>query len=103
MISEYSESKEHAPNLLKGYRHIQQKRTRALEKVGIETVVLLTLMSGREREGRNNGFRLTLNLEGANDAMLEQIWAGYIAQFNYDARDAVDEWCMNWSKISRRP
>lgn len=69
---------------------------------GMDTITVLTLMPGPERERRNNGLRLTLNLEGVDDAMLERIWAGYIMQFNYDARDAVDEWWMNWSRLSRR-
>lgn len=101
-LSDPSSSKKHASHLLNGYQQIQQKRTRALEINGMDTIAVLTLMPGPEREGRNNGLRLTLNLEGADDAMLEKIWAGYIKQFNYDARDAVDEWWMNWSRLSRR-
>jgi len=102
MPSKSSQSKEHVSHLLNGYRCIQQKRTRALEGSSMDTIGLVTLMSGPEREGRNNGFRLTLDLDGADDAILEKVWAGYIAQFNYDARDAVDEWWMNWSKLSGR-
>ncbi|KAE9408045.1 FAD/NAD(P)-binding domain-containing protein [Gymnopus androsaceus JB14] len=92
--------KENASFLLNEYQQIHQKRTRALEVNGMDTVVLLGLLPGPEREGRNNGFRLTLDLEGADDATLEQVWAGYIAQFNYDARDAVDEWCMNCVSVA---
>lgn len=102
MLSEPSEFKEHASHLLDGYQQIQQQRTRKLEKSSMDTVVFLSLTSGPERDRRNNGFRLTLNLKGADNATLEQIWAGNIAHFNYDARDAVDEWWMNWSSLSRR-
>ncbi|KAE9404677.1 hypothetical protein BT96DRAFT_413236 [Gymnopus androsaceus JB14] len=101
-MSSSSNSREHASLLLNGYQQIQHKRTRALEVNGMDTIVLLGLLPGPEREGRNNGFRLTLNLEGADDATLEQVWAGYIMQFNYDARDAVDEWWMNWSRLKHR-
>lgn len=101
-LPESSKSKEHASHLLSGYRYIQQKRTRALEINGMDTISILSLASGPECERRNNGFRLTLSLDGADDATLEKVWAGYIAQFNYDARDAVDEWWLNWSKLSRR-
>jgi len=101
-LPESSKPKEHASHLLSGYRYIQRKRTRALEINGMDTIAILSLISGPERERRNNGFRLTLSLDGADDATLEKVWAGYIAQFNYDARDAVDEWWMNWSKLSRR-
>ncbi|KAE9404675.1 FAD/NAD(P)-binding domain-containing protein [Gymnopus androsaceus JB14] len=79
--------------------------TSALEHFEVnamDTIVLLSLLPGPEREGRNNGFRLTLNLEGVDDATLQQVWAGYIMQFNYDARDAVDEWWMNWSRLGHR-
>jgi len=94
-------SKENASFLLNGYQKIQQQRTPALEKSSMEAVILLGLLPP-ECEARNNGFRLTLNLEGADDATLEHVWAGYISLFNYDARDAVDEWCMNWSRLGSR-
>jgi len=101
-LSEPSQSKEYASLLLNGYQQIQQERTRKLEKSSMDTIVFLSLTPGPERDRRNNGFRLTLNLEGVDNTTLEQIWAGNIAHFNYDARDAVDEWWMNWSKLERR-
>ncbi|KIK68617.1 hypothetical protein GYMLUDRAFT_81035 [Collybiopsis luxurians FD-317 M1] len=94
-----SESKSNASLLLSGYQQIKQKRSRALETNGMDTLLLLGIPEGPEREGRNNGFRLTLHAEGADDATLAHVWAGYVAQFNYDARDAVDEWWMNWARV----
>ncbi|KAE9387277.1 FAD/NAD(P)-binding domain-containing protein [Gymnopus androsaceus JB14] len=94
-------AKENASFLLNGYQQIQRQRMPALEKSSMEAVILLGLLPP-EREARNNGFRLTLNLKGADDATLEHVWAGYISLFNYDARDAVDEWWMNWSRLGTK-
>ncbi|KAJ3772723.1 hypothetical protein FB446DRAFT_788456 [Lentinula raphanica] len=101
LFSRYS-SKSNASFLLNGYNQIQQQRTRAMEKSEMSTMLLLGIPPGSEREGRNNGFRLTLNLDGADDETLERVWAGYVAQFNYDARDAVDEWWMTWARPGNR-
>lgn len=73
-----------------------------METSEMNTMLLLGIPPGSEREGRNNGFRLTLHLQGADDATLERVWAGYVAQFNYDARDAVDEWWMTWARPGNR-
>ncbi|KAF9061797.1 hypothetical protein BDP27DRAFT_1452063 [Rhodocollybia butyracea] len=86
----------HKSLLLNGYQYIRRNRTRSLELAGMEVAFFLGLPPGREREGRNQGLRLTLHLEGANDETLERLWSTYVDQFNYDARDEVDEWQMNW-------
>ncbi|KAJ3858004.1 hypothetical protein EV368DRAFT_60440 [Lentinula lateritia] len=105
LFSRFSSSRQSQSNasfLLSSYQQIQQKRTRAMETSEMNTMHLLGIPPGSERDGRNNGFRLTLHLEGADDATLERVWAGYVAQFNYDARDAVDEWWMTWARPGNR-
>ncbi|KAJ3892999.1 hypothetical protein GG344DRAFT_75458 [Lentinula edodes] len=105
LFSRFSSSRHSQSNasfLLSSYQQIQQKRTRAMETSEMNTMLLLGIPPGSEREGRNNGFRLTLHLQGADDATLERVWAGYVAQFNYDARDAVDEWWMTWARPGNR-
>ncbi|KAF9066802.1 hypothetical protein BDP27DRAFT_1423560 [Rhodocollybia butyracea] len=93
-----SDSKSNTSLLLDGYQHIRQKRTKALEKSGTDNMVLLGLPPGPERDGRNNGFRLTLHLEGADDATLERVWKNYIDRMHYESRDEVSEWWMNWAR-----
>ncbi|KAF9078859.1 hypothetical protein BDP27DRAFT_32107 [Rhodocollybia butyracea] len=93
-----SDSKSNTSFLLDGYQHIRQKRTKALEKSGTDNMVLLGLPPGPERDGRNNGFRLTLHLEGADDATLERVWKNYIDRMHYESRDEVSEWWMNWAR-----
>ncbi|KAF9073108.1 hypothetical protein BDP27DRAFT_354980 [Rhodocollybia butyracea] len=59
-----SDSKSNASLLLNGYQQIRQKRTHALEESSMDTMILMGLVPGPERDGRNNGLRLTLSLEG---------------------------------------
>ncbi|KAF9078691.1 hypothetical protein BDP27DRAFT_24175 [Rhodocollybia butyracea] len=93
-----SDSKSHASLLLNGYQQIRHKRTKALEKSGMNTMILMGLVPGPERSRRNQGFRLTLDLDGADDATVERIWSEYIEQFHYEPRDEVSEWWMNWAR-----
>jgi len=44
------------------------------------------------------GLSLTLQLEGADDDTLAEAWGGYVAAFNYDPVEAVDEWWLTWGK-----
>ncbi|KAJ3781391.1 hypothetical protein GGU10DRAFT_379578 [Lentinula aff. detonsa] len=101
-FSSTQQLKSNASFFLSSYQQIQQKRTRAMETSEMNTMLLLGIPPGIEREGRNSGFKLTLHLDGADDATLERVWAGYVAQFDYDARDAVDEWWMTWARPGNR-
>ncbi|KAF9066798.1 hypothetical protein BDP27DRAFT_1330079 [Rhodocollybia butyracea] len=93
-----ADSKLNASLLLNGYQQIRQKRTHALEKSSMDTMILMGLVPGPERDGRNNGLRLTISLEGPDDATLERVWTEYSDQFDYESRDNVAEWWMNWAR-----
>jgi len=93
-----SDSRTNISLLLNGYQQIRQKRTKALEKSAMDPLILLGLGPGPDRDRRNNGTRLTLYLEGADDATLERVWKDYVDQFHYDTRDEVSEWWMNWAR-----
>lgn len=69
--------------------------------VDISTAVLMGSHPGPEREERNNGLRMTLELDNADDDTLARAWAPHVIQFDYDARDAVDEWWMNWARPAK--
>ncbi len=64
----------------------------------MDGVQLIGTPPGPEREGRNQAFAVTLNLEGADDETLARVWSTYVTMFNYDAREAVDEWWMTWAR-----
>lgn len=83
--------------LLNGYQTIRQARTRSIELVEMQSLILLGSPPGPRREEKNNGFKATLQMEGPDDKTLAELWSSYVAQFNYDARDDVDEWWLNWA------
>ncbi|KIK58933.1 hypothetical protein GYMLUDRAFT_60441 [Collybiopsis luxurians FD-317 M1] len=84
--------------LLSGFNHITHQRATMCEAWSIDSVSTLGAPPGPVRDGRNNFLKLTLDSNGESDETSEQIWASYVAQFDYDARDAVDEWWLNWAK-----
>lgn len=50
---------------------------------------------------RNQGLRQTLDMQSAPDENSEALahqWENWIILFNYDAKDAVDEWWLNWGR-----
>ncbi|KAJ4473095.1 hypothetical protein J3R30DRAFT_3783085 [Lentinula aciculospora] len=51
-----------------------------------------------QREERNNWLKTTLSESSTNDETAAHIWTTYVSQFDYDARDAVDEWWLNWAR-----
>ncbi|KAK7462864.1 hypothetical protein VKT23_007440 [Stygiomarasmius scandens] len=84
--------------LLSGYDQIRQSRTHETEQSEMASVRTIGMPPGPHRDSRNQALRMTLHLEGADDETLARAWADYLRQFNYDAKDAVDEWWLNWAK-----
>jgi len=84
--------------ILSGYDQIRQSRTHEIEQSEMASVRTIGMPPGPHRDSRNQALRMTLHLEGADDETLARAWADYLRQFNYDAKDAVDEWWLNWAK-----
>ncbi|KAF5334565.1 hypothetical protein D9758_015785 [Tetrapyrgos nigripes] len=88
------------PLLLNGFSEIRCAHTNMV-KVSDENCIHLTSMpQGPHQQSRDAAFRQTLTVkEGEVDDILAFVWAGFITQFNYDAKEAAEEWWLNWMKM----
>jgi salicylate hydroxylase len=66
-----------------------------------ENCIHLTSMPpGPHQQSRDAAFKQTLEMkDGGNDDILAFVWAGFITQFNYDAKEAAEEWWLDWMKM----
>ena len=60
---------------------------------------ILSFPPGPFRNGRNDGFKPTLQKERLSDEQLGQYLGEFIAQCNYDAQGAVEEWWHDWGRL----
>ncbi len=59
------------------------------------------LPPGDHRALRNQGLNHTLTMAKAPDEHVEDLaalWQAWITLTNYDAKDAVDEWWLDWGR-----
>ncbi|KAF9049518.1 FAD/NAD(P)-binding domain-containing protein [Hymenopellis radicata] len=85
--------------LLKGYNEMRFTRTNNVQNFELGGMDMISLPPGPQRDLRNVGFARTLDLLSDPDEHAEelaQLWADWFSLFHYDARDAVDEWWLNW-------
>ncbi len=74
-------------------------RTNNVQNFELGGMDMISLPPGPQRDLRNVGFARTLDLLSDPDEHAEelaQLWADWFSLFHYDARDAADEWWLNW-------
>ncbi|KAJ7137216.1 hypothetical protein C8R46DRAFT_1137906 [Mycena filopes] len=83
------------PYLLHAYRTVRLARSLATEASELGAFVVITFPPGPARDARNEQLRFSLAMEEMrDDEILAQTWAMYLVQFDYDAREAADEWWL---------
>jgi len=86
------------PYLLHGLGEIRQRHTEIVKASDSDVLHLLCMPPGPEQEARDALFKQTLREDSENEETLEFMWSSYITQFDYDAKEAVEEWWLNWMK-----
>ncbi|KAF9025740.1 FAD/NAD(P)-binding domain-containing protein, partial [Hymenopellis radicata] len=94
-------SRSQIPSLLKGYNELRMPRSKACATSEITAMLNNQLPPGDHRVLRNQGLNHTLaiaNAPGEHAEDLAALWQGWITLTNYDAKDAADEWWLNWGR-----
>ncbi|KAF9025725.1 FAD/NAD(P)-binding domain-containing protein, partial [Hymenopellis radicata] len=94
-------SRSQIPSLLKGYNELRMPRSKACATSEISGMLNNQLPPGDHRTLRNKGLNHTLTIANAPSEHAEDLaalWQGWITLTNYDAKDAVDEWWLNWGR-----
>ncbi|KAJ7068598.1 hypothetical protein C8F01DRAFT_1118683 [Mycena amicta] len=92
--------------LLETYEELRQTRVQATRDSEYHALLMICLPPGVDRDGRDETLKLTKDREFADfddceedpesDALV-QIWEQYLVLFNYDAKEAVDNWWSMWA------
>ncbi|KDQ27022.1 hypothetical protein PLEOSDRAFT_176495 [Pleurotus ostreatus PC15] len=95
------------PMLLNAFQDLRRDRCMDVGLTELNNATLVTLPPGPTRDGRNAGFRQALALlqkaeengERWSDAQLRDQWdeIGYV--FAYNARDAAEDWWVEWGAL----
>ncbi|KAJ7173767.1 hypothetical protein C8R46DRAFT_1348368 [Mycena filopes] len=104
-IFSYLTSHDQIPALLQGYHATRYRRTTATEKSEFGAMATATLPPGPIRTARNTQFKAMSLLDDESEAVDEDVaaaWSTYLVQFDYDANEAVDEWWLNWGRLTQR-
>ncbi|KZT25861.1 FAD/NAD(P)-binding domain-containing protein [Neolentinus lepideus HHB14362 ss-1] len=95
------------PLLLTAYEEIRQLRTQLVQVSEPRKRAFTSFPKGPEQEMRDHGLReamlqAKLDWEDADANYLREEWKEYIELFNYDAREAVEDWWAKWGALVRR-
>ncbi|EPQ56177.1 FAD/NAD P-binding domain-containing protein [Gloeophyllum trabeum ATCC 11539] len=94
-------------SLVTAFEDIRQPRSVKVVKSEHHRLDFLSLPFGPEQKARDDGLRAALELaqldwDSADEDYLRETWEDYIAMFNYDAREVVDDWWTKWGPVMRR-
>ncbi|KAJ7173768.1 hypothetical protein C8R46DRAFT_1256296 [Mycena filopes] len=98
-------SRDQIPALLQGYHATRYNRTIAAESSELGAMATATLPPGPARTARDHGLKAMSLLDNESesvDEVVAAVWSTYLVQFNYDATEAVDEWWLNWGRLTKR-
>ncbi|KAF7301975.1 FAD-binding-3 domain-containing protein [Mycena indigotica] len=89
---------------LETYEELRQNRVQAAGESEYQSLLMICLPPGPERDGRDETLKLTKDREfedfdncDPESDVLVQTWEQYLMLFNYDAKEAVDDWWSMWS------
>ncbi|TFK48474.1 FAD/NAD(P)-binding domain-containing protein [Heliocybe sulcata] len=100
-------SRDQISGLTTAFEDIRQPRSAKVVKSEHHRLDFLSLPVGPEQQARDDGLRALLSLaqldwDNADEDYLRETWEDYIAMFNYDAREVVDDWWTKWGPVMRR-
>ncbi|THU86157.1 FAD/NAD(P)-binding domain-containing protein [Dendrothele bispora CBS 962.96] len=88
------------PLLLNGFSEIRRRHTKMVKESDEDCIHLTCMPLGPQQQSRDAAFKQTLKMvEGQSDDILAFVWAAFITQFNYDAREAAEEWWLDWMRM----
>ncbi|KAF9022021.1 FAD/NAD(P)-binding domain-containing protein [Hymenopellis radicata] len=88
-------------SLFSAYDAIRLDRTRQTELHEMGGFLTAAMPAGPMRDLRDEGMKQTIHLQNAPDEHAEELaaqWSSWIRLFNYDAKDALDEWWLDWGR-----
>ncbi len=88
-------------SLFSAYDAIRLDRTRHTELHEMGGFLTAAMPPGPMRDLRDEGMKQTIHLQNAPDEHAEELaaqWSSWIRLFNYDAKDALDEWWLDWGR-----
>ncbi|KAF9031536.1 FAD/NAD(P)-binding domain-containing protein [Hymenopellis radicata] len=88
--------------LMTGYHEIRFDRSKTAELDEMLALLSTMMPPGPDRDLRDASMERTLHIHEAPDETdaeeLAVRWSNWIRLFNYDAKDAVDEWRLTWGR-----
>jgi len=91
--------REDIPIILDGYTRIRVPRNNLLQSTELKALDMISLV-GPEAEARDQALRASANAENQDDEWHAKLWAEYLEFYDYDARDAADEWWHQWGRFT---
>ncbi|EPQ51185.1 FAD/NAD P-binding domain-containing protein [Gloeophyllum trabeum ATCC 11539] len=95
------------PLLLTTYEELRQLRTHLVQVSESRKRAFASFPHGPEQATRDRGLReamreALLDWKHADEDYLREEWKEYVELFNYDAREAVEDWWTKWGALVRR-
>ncbi|TFK48525.1 FAD/NAD(P)-binding domain-containing protein [Heliocybe sulcata] len=95
---------EQADTLVTAYEEIRQPRITHTFRSEHGRYQFITFHDGPEQQMRDAGLKVALensllDWDDADEEFLRDVWEDYIAMFNYDASEAVDDWWTMWGSM----
>jgi len=92
------DSHDQITRLLDGFNEIRWRRNRCTEISELQALLAVTISEGTQREALYTSIGLGGNAE---DDVFFKVYHTWLTQFDYDAKEAVEEWWLNWGQYSR--
>lgn len=89
------------PQLMEAFQDLRQDRCQAVHLSELNNAALVWLPPGPERDGRDAGMRLSMRkgAEHWDEGMLREQWESISEVFGYSAREAAEDWWVNWGVL----
>lgn len=92
------------PAVLAAYEDIRQPRCAMLAETERRTITFVSLANGPARDTRDAGLRAALaaakeDWDDAEEVLLQRTWGNFIRPFDYNAREATQEWWNLWGSL----
>ncbi|EPQ56222.1 FAD/NAD P-binding domain-containing protein [Gloeophyllum trabeum ATCC 11539] len=97
-------NRDQADTLVTAYEEIRQPRITHTFRSEDGRYRFITFPDGPEQQVRDAGLQVALqnsqlDWDDADEEYLRAVWDDYIAMFNYDASEAVDDWWTMWGSL----
>ncbi|KZT21551.1 FAD/NAD(P)-binding domain-containing protein [Neolentinus lepideus HHB14362 ss-1] len=97
-------NRDQADTLVTAYEEIRQPRITHAFRSEHGRYQFITFHDGPEQQTRDTGLKLAIenslkDWDDADEEFLRDVWEDYLAMFNYDASEAVDDWWTMWGSM----